>query len=412
MSTTQLPRVLFVDDEPNLLDGLVRNMRRVCEPVRATSGAEALVALEHDPDIALVVSDMQMPMMNGAALLRRVRQKWPDTVRIMLTGLSDVNAAMSAVNEGSVFRFLRKPCTPEELRATLEAAFKQHQLLIAERVLLEQTLHGSVKALSEVLAMVMPVAFGRASRVKATVGALARGLQLDQVWEIEVAAMLSQVAAVSLPPATAERIYKGQPLSADEQEMASRMPEVAVKLIADIPRLDGVREILRLQAKRFDGHGPPADERRGEEIPAGARLLKLVLDFDDLETREGSGEAALTVMRGRDGAYDPKLLAALGKLQGATPGGVRAHELGLGDLREGMVFVEDLLSTTGLVLVARGQEVTAGLLERIRNFAKNAGIAEPIRVTTPRPELSQQEHPSPAAVSLAGGAAPTAPAAR
>jgi DNA-binding NtrC family response regulator len=120
---------------------------RMSESTTATSGKAGLERLSSDGPFAVVVSDMRMPEMNGAAFLAQVRERAPDTVRVLLTGQADLDSAIAAVNEGQIFRFLTKPCAPEMLISSLRAAEEQHRLITAERVLLEQTLHGAVKAL-------------------------------------------------------------------------------------------------------------------------------------------------------------------------------------------------------------------------------------------------------------------------
>src|SRR5205823_11426086 len=127
-------------------------LRRRFDVASATSGADGLAALEKATGaVAVVISDMRMPAMNGAAFLAQVRQRWPDTVRMLLTGQSEIEAAIAAVNEGQIFRFLSKPCPADQLLAAVMAAVAQHDLITAERVLLEQTLHGSIKTLTEIL---------------------------------------------------------------------------------------------------------------------------------------------------------------------------------------------------------------------------------------------------------------------
>jgi response regulator RpfG family c-di-GMP phosphodiesterase len=385
MTHGTLPRILCVDDEPNVLESLGRNLRRSFTVFKANGGAQALELLAHSGPFAAVVSDLSMPFMDGTTLLRRIRGECPDTIRILLTGHSDIDAAIAAVNEGAIFRFLRKPCPPEELTRTLEAAAKQYKLITAERVLLEQTLHGSIKTLTDVLSLVNPMAFGRANRVKAEVSAVAKRMQVSDLWQIEVAAMLSQIGAVTLPAEITEKIYRRQPLTPAQQAMADRLPLVSEQLIANIPRLEPVREILKYQDKHFDGSGLPADRIRGAEIPLGARLLKVVLDFDALETDLGSSRLALETMHGRHGWYDGEVVRAFDAVHGGRDARPRVHELALEELVEGMIFVEDLVSLSGIVLVARGQEVTRSLLERIHNFAQNTGVQEPLRVVLPTP---------------------------
>ncbi|HEX2100040.1 MAG TPA: response regulator, partial [Candidatus Synoicihabitans sp.] len=138
-------RVLFVDDDPNLLAAFQRNLRKQFQFDTALGAQEALALLERPEPYAVVLADMRMPGMDGVELLERVKQRAPETVRMMLTGNADQQTAVDAVNRGEVFRFLNKPCPPEVLVPALEAAIKHYQLQRLERELLEGTLAGSVK---------------------------------------------------------------------------------------------------------------------------------------------------------------------------------------------------------------------------------------------------------------------------
>ncbi len=166
MTAPQLPCILCVDDEPRVTEGLALLLRRDYRVVTAAGGHEALQRLLEIGAPAAVVSDMRMPGMDGAALLKRVRQLYPETTRILLTGEPGRDAAVSAINEGQIFRFLTKPCAPEQVRAAIEAGVTYHRLLTAEKTLLQETLVGCIKALIDVLAITNPVALGRCNRVK------------------------------------------------------------------------------------------------------------------------------------------------------------------------------------------------------------------------------------------------------
>jgi response regulator RpfG family c-di-GMP phosphodiesterase len=379
-NNTRKPRILCVDDEPQVLDGLSSNLRRRFEVHTALGGKEGLALMDATPGgFAVVMSDMRMPHMSGAAFLAVVRQRWPATVRLLLTGQSELEAAIAAVNEGQIFRFLNKPCPVERLIEAVEAGVEQHRLIQAEKVLLEQTLHGSIKALTDILSLQNPAVFGRATRAKAHVAQLAQHLGLRDCWALEVAAMLSPIATVTLPPETAERLYESKPLSPAEQAMVKRLPAVTEQLLANIPRLEPVREILAARDLRFDGEG---SGKKGP-IPIGARLLKIALDYDALEAEGLSSPVALDTMRGRKGVYDPDLVASFASLLGGQSAKAVVQELPLASLRPGMTFLEDVRTVTGGLLVAHGHEVTASLIERIRNFSRNVSVKEPLRVQVP-----------------------------
>ena len=157
MANAALPVVLCVDDEPQILAGLSVSLRRRYEVLPAASGAEALAVLASRPDVAVVVSDMRMPVMDGAAFLAKAKDVAPDAVRMLLTGYTDIDAAMNAVNQGQIFRFLTKPCPTMTLLSSVYHAVEHHKLVTAQRVLLEQTLRGVIKTLTGVLAVTSPV---------------------------------------------------------------------------------------------------------------------------------------------------------------------------------------------------------------------------------------------------------------
>jgi FixJ family two-component response regulator len=373
MSDAAPARVLLVDDDENLLKGLQRLLRRRFETTVISSPVEALT-LAPTGDFAVVVSDYRMPVMDGVTFLSRISELAPDTVRVLLTGHADVTAAVAAVNEGHVFRFLDKPCPPEILVRVLNDAVRQHRLVRAERVLLERTLHGSVAALVDVLSMAQPAAFGRASRVRRLVGELADALAAPDRWALEVAAMLSQIGTIALPPEVVDRMAGSVPLSEADRALIAESPRHAARIIDAIPRLEGVHDILeRVGARATPRVGRP---------PHGADLLTVALDFDD-HVSHGSSEAeAVRRLVGRTGWYDRRVLDALSTrfVEGAAD---PIFEVALGQVTPGMVFADDVRTTEGILLISRGQEVTAGLVSRIENFWADLPLAAPVRVTRP-----------------------------
>src|SRR5690349_1193845 len=134
-------RVLFVDDEPNVLDGIRRQLRNRVDLETATSAAAGLELIRSRGPFAVVVSDMRMPEMDGARFLARVNEIAPESVRMVLTGQADLDSTIKAVNEGRIFRFLLKPCDPDTLQDVLKSGIEQYRLVNAEKLLLENTLN-------------------------------------------------------------------------------------------------------------------------------------------------------------------------------------------------------------------------------------------------------------------------------
>jgi response regulator RpfG family c-di-GMP phosphodiesterase len=375
-------RVLFVDDDPDVRAMVADALADEFQLTMVSGGAEALEALEASM-YAVVLSDLRMPGMNGIQLLAEVCKRWPETVRMVLTSDTDFTAAMEAVNEGYVYRFMQKPCPIPVLIRSVQAGLDQYRLISAERRLLEQTLNGVIKTLADVLAVVSPSAFGRASRVRQLVGALARQLGVADVWEVEIAATLSQLGCVSVPEDTLRKAARGQPLAPPEVTILATHFQVGHDLIAQIPRLEGVAHIIRCQGKRYDGLGGSADEVRGDLIPIGARLLKLALDFDALVMAGRSTHEALAELHRRGGEYDPAAREAFSVIVQRRIVTYQKTAIDVHDLEPGMMFAEDVCSAAGILLVAKGQEVTPSLKARLLNIADTTGFKEPIRALVP-----------------------------
>lgn len=378
-----LPRILCVDDEPHVLDALARILRRHFDVTVAVGGPAGLSAIEQSEPFAVVVSDQRMPEMDGVSFLATVRERSPDAVRILLTGYADTAAAIRAVNEGAVFRFLTKPIGGEDLQRTLTAAAEQHRLITAEKVLLEQTLHGSIKAVTDILALVNPAGFGRALRAKEIVGGLAAQLQVANAWQIEIAAMLSQVGSVTLPNETVHKLYHGEKLTLNESLAVARLPRVAAELVGNIPRMEEVRGLLASMDLRYDGSNSEVGLKE-EAIPLGSRMLKVALDFDVLESQGMDPGIAVEALRGRRGWYDAKLLDALAALRDTgAPQTVR--EIELRKVETGMILADDVRTETGMLLIARGQQVTPRMVDRIRGTLTINSLRQLVRVTLPQP---------------------------
>lgn len=375
-------KILFVDDDRNVLDAFRRNFHKIYDLETATGAREAAGIIARKGPFAVVISDMRMPGVDGVQFLTRLKEMAPDTVRIMLTGYADVQASIAAVNEGNVFRFLTKPCSTQQLQRVLEDALRQYRLVTAEKQLLEQTLSGSVNMLTELLALVNPEAFGRANRIHRHVRQMALHLGLTKTWEIENAALLSQIGCMLLPSEALQKLVKGEELSEDEKQVYEMHPMIAADLLGHIPRLEGVREMIAYQEKRFDGQGAPIGGKSGTDIPLGGRVLKILVDFDQLESSGKSSGQALGVMKGRQGWYDPMILDILEKVLGWKTG-FRLREVRVEQLETGMLLAEDVVSLRGMLLVAKGQEVSPVLMTRLRTFAGIGGVQEPIKVLVP-----------------------------
>jgi response regulator RpfG family c-di-GMP phosphodiesterase len=381
MIQENLPRVLCVDDEPRVVESLAVQLRKDFQILTANGGNTALRMLKEGAAPLVIVSDMRMPGMDGATLLKQVKQLYPDVTRILLTGETGRDAAIAAVNEGQIFRFLTKPCSTDTLRAAIDAGVMQHRLLSAERVLLQETLVGCIKALVDILAITNPVAFGRATRLRRLSVELAGALEIKGFWQLEAAAMLSQIGFISLPIELVEKLYYGKRLTPEEKILAEGAPQVAQNLLGRIPRMEPVLEILSAIRK--------GSALTDATLKQGASILRLLLDYDAEVVQGHPIGSAIQKLRAQQDRHDPKMINALESLVGAAVAPQELCEMTVDRVRPGMVFVDDLYTHVGTLLVPKGFEVTEAFLERARNFGPGI-LQEKVRVmAAPRADAKE-----------------------
>lgn len=376
-------KILCVDDDPNILQGYRRVLRRDFDIEIAEGGEEAMAAISREQNFAVIVSDMRMPGMNGVEFLARCKELAPDAVRIMLTGDAEQKTAMDAVNEGTIFRFLTKPCSPETLAKALRAGLEQHRLITAEKELLEQTLGNSIQVLIDVLALVNSTAFSRATRVKRLAHEIAVRLGLQNIWEIELAALLSQIGCVSVPENILQKISSCRQLTKDELDLYQNHPQIGHDLIAQIPRMEIVAAIIAHQNLRSSDYEQPEYELVGPITKMCAQILKVVLDFDRLIEAGNLPQEATEILEERDGWYDPLTLIILRELIDEMIEQFLVRKVSARELENGMILDEDICSLDGTVIIGQGREITLPLMMRLKNFSDNGLIDNLIRVKIP-----------------------------
>ena len=379
MSGRENPRILCVDDEQRVLEGLALSLRRDYRVLTALSGDEGLKILrELRGDVAVVVSDMRMPGMNGATFLQHVMKVSPSSARILLTGEPGRDTAIDAINRGQIFRFLTKPCAPDDLKTAIDAGVMQFRLATAERSIMQETLMGCIHALIDVLSITNPVAFGRASRAKKIALSFAASLKMEGFWQLEAATMLSQLGYLSLPVELVEKVYYGEPLSEEEKALASGATEVAVHLLEHIPRLEPVMQILN--ALNW------TDEqiaRLGEgTIGHGTRILALVLEYDTMIMQGNASDVAIQTLRRRSSRFGVDLVEQFATHIGAGLATGELREMQLRAVQAGMTILQDVRSQMGVLLVPRGFEVTEVFMDRIRKFGADL-LNQTVKVRVP-----------------------------
>ncbi len=383
-------KILFVDDDPNLLAGIRRNLRTQFTLDTAVGGLEALELMKSSGPYALVVVDMNMPGMKGIEVLEKIQELSPDTVRMMLTGNADQQTAVDAVNRGQVYRFLNKPCPPETLVPAIENGLKQFAMLRMEKELLEGTLMGSVKMLSEILGMVAPEALGRGQRLRESMRVFARYISALPVWELEVAALLSSIGCASLPPRVLEKLNNGEDRTLEEEKIVRRVPQIGHDLLVGIPRLEHVARIILFQHKAFDGSDIPPIKCSGEQLPVGSRMMKILADRMTLEAEGVVKQRAFQTMEARAGVYDPRLLQLCfacfqAFLTSSVSSDLPVLSLYVKELKADQVVVSDITTAEGVVLIGAGNILTPMVLQRLHNYDALGEVKQPVLIQNPLP---------------------------
>lgn len=378
--------VLLVDDDARLLNAARRVLRKHITLETAQDAEAALACLHENGPFAVVISDQNMPDMKGADLLAIVARRWPTTVRMMLTGNNDQATAISAVNDGQVFRFINKPCGPEDLLEAISMAAKHYALLMSEKTLLEQTLSGSVKVLTDVLALSRPEAFKRSSDIQRWAKHVSTEMTLERPWELDLAAMLCTLGDVAVPDSITRKYYAGAALNDNERSLLDHASVHGRDLIANVPRMRGIADAIYYCRKGFDGSGVPEKGVKGEAIPPIGRLLKILLDLAEATTAPGTSFQDGIAQLNRNAAqYDPDMLTSVAANLAADEAftlrsGRERIQVSANGLREGDITAVDILDDQGNRLLVSGSTLTALTIKRLRSMEKLNQLAGAIDI--------------------------------
>ncbi|MBN2342797.1 MAG: response regulator [Deltaproteobacteria bacterium] len=375
-------KILLVDDEPNVLSGYKRGLRQRFDVYTAEGGEKGLEAVQSHGPFAVIVADMRMPLMDGVQFLKKVKRIAPDSTRMMLTGNADQETAMQAVNVGAIFRFLTKPCPSNELTAALTLGVRQYKLVTAEKEVLEQTLAGSIKILTDLLSISEPALLAKAEKICDYVKLVCAPLGIENGWELEMAAMLAPLGTLTQPPELREKLSAGEKLSEKETEAVFEIPLISSRLLANIPRLETVSQLVKVAA------GMALDSTEGIPMETQTRemkVLKILSNFVEMELRGMQETDAFGVIRTRCHIYDLELAQQIqqiledGKL-GQGLENMVVLEVRVKNLLNGDVLKQNVESLDDRLLLSKGTKITEVYLARLNNYRRLVGIQEPIQI--------------------------------
>jgi len=361
-------KVLFVDDDQQILNMFRRTLREVFDVFTAVSAEEGFAIIQKDGPFAVVVSDLKMPTMGGFKFLSKVHEIAPETVCIMLTGFANLEAAVKAVDAGHIFQLLTKPCPTDTMSKAITAGIKQFRLVATERDLLEGTLSGTIRVLTEALSVANPAAYGRAQRIKTLVNDIAQTLGKNVSWELDLAAMLSQIGCMGLPPKILEDLASGTELSQDALQLYDSHPSIGACLLKKIPRMEPVAAMVAEQNQ--DLH---------PQQPEGARFLKVAGDYDLLTSKGLEPHEAYGKMLSNTSSYDSELLNALGKAIAKESDYERKY-VAISELNANMILEEDIVTREGLLIMSKNVGLNNAVVQRLLKANTTLNIVQPVSV--------------------------------
>jgi len=373
-------RILLVDDDYDILSAYKRNLRRDFDITTANSGSEGIKIIRESDPFAVVVSDYNMPQMNGIEFLKLVREVAPDTVRIMLTGYADLETAMEAVNHGNVFRFLSKPVNTDSFIATLKDCTAQYQLITSEHELLDKTLKGSIKIFIDILTFVSPTIFNLSGRYRIMAKKLGEALGINKLWEVEIAALLSQIGIITIPTEIIDKLSKGEILTSDEERIYKSQSVNSRNLLKNIPRLEEIANAIQYQDKNYNEFVTEYKVVNEDEFPILSRILKVAIDFENTVQQGLNHPEAFRFLKATSHKYDPKVLDALERIITGVKIDRLIKHIRFKDIRISMVIAEDIKDDKGNILLRKDYEITDVFLLRLINASRVRSIIEPIYV--------------------------------
>lgn len=280
-------KIMFVDDDVEVLRSFKRDFHNIFNMDFAQSGQEALDTVRRNGPYATIVVDYRMPEMDGIELLGRIREISPDTSRIVLTGFAQLDVAIKSINEGSVFRFLTKPVTPETLRLAIEDGIRYHSMILAERELFEiknrqASLEKLVTAFSTVIETRDPYTAGHQKRVCNLACAMASNLGLSQldISNIRLAATIHDIGKIYVP---SEFLNKPGKLSDGEFNIIKAHPEIGYEILKSIGLEDPIGDIIYQHHEKMDGSGYPRGIGDGD-ISLAARIITVADVVEAMES--------------------------------------------------------------------------------------------------------------------------------
>lgn len=371
-------KILMIDDDRDILASYQVNLRKDFIVRIASNANQVMEILKAEDDIGVIVTDYKMPDVNGINLLKMIRQIYPDPIRIMITGFADMQIAVNAVNEGSIFRFLTKPMPTPELKQIIQDALIQYNLKKNEKELLNNTLKGTLKLLIDLISISIPQSLNIGSQARAVARKIGVKTGDVELWELEVASLLSNIGLLLLPNEIIQKKAEGKDLSLSESAVFNNHPELGANLLKHIPKFEKISDaILHMN----DIFGSKNDRNvANESIPLYSRILKVSNDYIQFIQSNKTPLEAYEKMLELFYQYDPKLLELLLTEVVGSDNKRKIKQIQLMELKGGMVVAKDIVDDRDTVLFKKDKEITEPIIIRLQQISNVRNIVEPLLV--------------------------------
>jgi adenylate cyclase len=426
------PTLLLVDDEENILKAIRRALRSInVNILMAISGKQGLVLLEQH-SVHLIISDMRMPEMTGAEFLSQAAHKYPDIPRILMTGHSDMESTVQAINDGKISNYLPKPWNDDALKSIVadglqSTQLKQHNAYLTQQLIekqatlialnlnlekmvkdrtqevihksnkleaanqqLSNTHNSMVSLISNILAL-RDEQGSKISELKASIAKdIAEKLELDkhQVQSLYNATLLSNIGKMTFTDKTLDKPYNS--LNTMELETFKKFPVLGEAVLLGIPGLAAESKIIRSQFERYNGLGFP-DGLEDDETPIGAKILSVARDYVELVQGRYTGKvfeeakARAEIKRFSGKRYHPDIVEAfIDIIEKYSLDQIAENEkrIPARNIQEGMVLSRNIYSGSGIILLKKNHKIDITLLDKIINFEHLANESLDIYIYT------------------------------
>ncbi|MBX2880201.1 MAG: response regulator [Granulosicoccus sp.] len=422
--------ILCVDDEAQILTSLKRLFRRAGHSVHlANSAAEGLEFLKEN-QVDLVISDMRMPEMDGNAFLTRVATEWPHTVRMLLTGYSDMESTVGAINNGSIYRYIAKPWDDQDILVTVQSALETKHLRDERTRLIELTsrqneelqelnssleqkveartteLKNAVEKLATsndqikqaysdsiaVFSRLINIREGEGSahgeRIAELADLVAQDLQLDDDFrqDLNYAALLHDIGKMGL----SDELFKTpqSSLSDEQRELYEQHSVNGEAILLSLGPLSAASAMIRSHHEQYGGGGFP-DQLKGDEIPLGARILSVVNDYDDLMSGSLLGKAMDSAGAGMylktniGKRYDKEIVSSLLNIIKDHKGTEAINKeliLDIDDVVAGMTLAEDVYLRENVLMLRSGQVMTESFIKKFKSLKADSNESRSLKI--------------------------------